>query len=189
MKRTRRTAGIILACLLLPPLLVGGLLKAGYYTSVTHVLPPWRCQWYLGPTDVMVNYVPVPGYRLTLNDHDYAIYCSQDRPTRIKIYRLSAKILDQHGRDISGTPLDVHDLAGNVIDDAKCTYRVSGYNGLVDHYVWQQGTYDVLVEEPGYLPIKKRVQVGPNGAFVKFVLPRTVRGGAPSRRLPASARS
>ncbi len=189
MTRTRRTAGIVLACLLLPPLLIGGLLKAGHYTFVTRTLTPERSQWYLGPTDVMLNYEPVRGYRLTLNSYDIAVYRPQDIPPQVKWYLINARVLDEHKCGIPNVILKVSDLAGNTVEDPDLVVRSSGYGGLTYQHVGLMGDYDVIAGRHGYLPIKKRVQVGPNGTSVKFVLPRALHGGVPSRKLPEAAPS
>ena len=190
MTRTRRTAGIILACLLFPPLLMGGLLKAGHYTFRTWKYSPSYHHWFLGgsssPTDDSEQ--PVPGFDLAFDRYRLKIYRPQDVPSPVRWYLVNAQVQDEHKRGIPLVTLTVYDLAGNIVDDPGLVVYSSGYGGLTGQHIDQMGTYDVVALRHGYLPIKKRVVVGPNGAFVKFVLPRALHGDVPSRRLPANAR-
>lgn len=189
MKQTRRTAGIILACLLLPPLLLGGLLKAGHYTFKTWKYSLTYHHWFLGGSSSPIDdsEQPVPGFDLAFDRYRLKIYRPQDVPQPIRWYLVTAQVRNTYKHGISFARLHVYDLAGNIVDDPSLVVFLSN-GGFAYQHVGLIGVYDVAARRHGYLPIKKRVQVGPNSTFVKFVLPRAVRGDAPSRRLPASAR-
>lgn len=190
MVRKQRTLGIIVACLLLPPLLVSGLLKAGHYTFQTWKYSPSYHYWFLGPSNGSIDDSgePVPGFDLMFDRYHLKIYRPQDVPPPHHGYIVSAQVVDKQGHGISEAELEVYDLAGISAETPAENVFKSGDEGNVDYVVASEGIYNVIVDRHGYLPIKKRVKVGPNGGFVKFVLPRAVRGGGPSRRLPASAR-
>ncbi len=191
MARKRRTTGIVLACLLFPPLLVSGLLKAGHYTFRTWTNSSIRPFWFAGRTGVIVNdeYTrPIPGFSLVLYKCGIEAYRPQDVPPPRQGYIISAQVVDRRGHGVSEAELEVYDLFGVSAETETENVCLSGDQGIVTYVVASEGFYNVIVDRHGYLSIKKRVLVGPNGVFVKFVLPRAVRGGAPSRKLPASAR-
>ena len=187
MAQKRRTAGIVLVCLLLPLLLVGGPLKAGHYTLVTWRVWPWYRPWHSGTT-LWVDNRSVSGYGFTAFKYGIGAYRPQDMPPPLHNYIISAQVVDRQGRGVSDAMLEVRDLSGVLAETETGNVYASGSNGNVPYAVASKGIYNVTVDRHGYLPIKKRVKVGPNGAFVKFVLPRAGRGGAPVRRLPANAR-
>ena len=190
MTRTRRTAGILAACLLLPPLLVGGLLKAGHYTFQTWKYSPSYHFWFLGQSNGSIDDSgqPVPGFDLVLYRYRVKVYRPQDVPPPVRWYTIDAQVQDVHKRGIPLVALEVYDLAGNIVDDPSLVGHASGYRGQTYRYVGLVGVYDVVAGGHGYLPIKKRIVVGPNGASVKFVLPLFSREGVPARRLPEAAR-
>ena len=191
MTRTRRTLGIILACFFIPPLLMGGLLKAGHYTTRTWKYSPSYHHWFLGGSSSPIDdsEQPFPGFDLAFDRYRLKIYRPQDVPPPIRWYSVNAQVLDEHKRGIPLVTLEVYDLAGNIVDDPSLVVHASGYGGQTYQYVAVPGVYDVVAGRHGYLPIKKRVVVGANGAFVKFVLPRALPSDVPARRLPEAARS
>jgi len=146
MAQKRRTVGIILACLLLPPLLVGGLLKAGHYTSQTWKYSPSYHHWFLGSSSSPIDdsLQPVPGFDLAFDRYRLKIYRPQDVPPPITWYLINAQVLDEHERGIPNVILEVHDLAGNFVDDPGLVVYSSGYGGLTGQHVGLMGVYDVV---------------------------------------------
>ena len=187
--RSRSALMIILACLCLPPLFVGGLLKAGQYQFMTWRVSSSYPSWFVGHTYMSIDERPVPSYAVALFRHGIAAYRPQDVPPPCHYLVLTARILDPKGHGISWVSLSVYDLAGKPVDDPSLVVHYSGQQGMTYQYLAEPGLYDVVAGRPGYLPIKKRVVVGPKGTFVKFVLPRALPVDVPARRLPASARS
>ena len=189
MTRTWRTIGIILACLLFPPLLVGGLLKAGHYTFKTWQYSPSYHHWFLGGSSSPIDdsEQPVSGFDLAFDRYRLKIYRPQDVPPPSHYLVLTARILDMKGHGISWVSLSVYDLVGKLVDDPSLVVHYSGQQGMMYQYLAEPGIYDVVAGKPGYLPIKKRVVVGPKETFVKFVLPCALPSDAPARKLPANA--
>ena len=180
---------IVLACLCLPPLIIGGLVKAGYYTVVTWRVWPWYKPWHLQRGNFYFeDDRRVPCYAMTAFKYGIAIYRPQDVPLPIKYVRITVRVEDRRGHGLSEARLEVYALTGQTVDDPSQTVFVE-FDGTATRDVPGPGAYDVVCIRHGYQPIKKRVIVGPNGAFVKFVLPRALHGGVRSHRLPAAARS